>query len=249
LKVQSARAGRKIVPIRPLYKQVVADPLSAFAEAFRSIKVAADISRSHVIGITSTVPGEGKSTVSSNLGELIAHAGKRVILLDGDLRNPSLSRALAKDAKAGLLEILNGKKSLEDVLYVDEETNLHLIPAIVGRGLTYTSEILGSDVFRNLVEDLRSKYDYVIIDLSPIAPVVDVRAVTQIFDGMIYVVEWGRTRINLVQHQLMSFPDLRQRLLGVVLNKADIRVLDRYETYYGKYSYGNYYGGQSSNAD
>ena len=87
--------------VRPFMRHVIDEPLSAFAEAFRSIKVAADISGSHVIGITSTVPGEGKSTVSSNLAELIAHAGKRMIVLDGDLRNPALTRALAPNAKVG----------------------------------------------------------------------------------------------------------------------------------------------------
>ena len=93
-------AKRPIVMNRPFMRQVLDEPLSVFSEAFRSIKVAADISGSRVIGITSTVAGEGKSTVSSNLAELIAHAGKRTIVLDGDLRNPSLTRALAPNSKA-----------------------------------------------------------------------------------------------------------------------------------------------------
>src|SRR4029077_3222976 len=98
--------------------QVVDEPLSAFAEAFRSIKVAADIvgarKNNKVIGVTSTVAGEGKSTIAANLAQLIAHSGKQVILLDGDIRNPSISRSLAPDSNVGLLQILNNQVSLSD---------------------------------------------------------------------------------------------------------------------------------------
>ena len=233
-------AKRPIVPNRPFMRQVLNEPLSAFAEAFRSIKVAADISGSRVIGITSTVAGEGKSTVSSNLAELMAHAGKRVIVLDGDLRNPSLTRAFAPNSKAGLLEVLSGQMSLDDAVYVDEDSGLRFLPAVLNSRVAYTNEILGSDSFKDFVDGLRNDYDYIIIDFSPIAPVVDVRATCQVVDCFVYVIEWGRTQVNLVQHQLSGFPDLYDRLLGVVLNKADTRVLERYEAYYGK----NYYRGQ-----
>jgi succinoglycan biosynthesis transport protein ExoP len=238
-------ATRQLVPSRPFLRHVITEPLSTFAEAFRSIKVAADVAGSHVIGITSTLPGEGKSTISSNLGELIAHTGKRIILLDGDLRNPSLTRGLAPKSKAGLLEVLSGELALDDALYVDEETGLRFLPTVVNSRLDHTNEILASDAFKTFVDGLRKDYDYVIVDLSPVAPVVDVRATTQVVDSYIYVIEWGKTQVNLVQHQLSSFPELYDRLLGVVLNKADVRVLARYETYYGSYHYKNYYGGQN----
>ncbi|MBU6461126.1 MAG: polysaccharide biosynthesis tyrosine autokinase [Bradyrhizobium sp.] len=233
---------------RPFMRWVIDEPLSAFAEAFRSIKVAADISESRVIGITSTVPAEGKSTVSSNLAQLMAHAGKRVILLDGDLRNPSLSRALTPSSKAGLLEVLAGQTTLDDAVHVDEATGLRFLPAVVNSSFSHTNEILGSSVFKKFLDELRKTHDYVIIDLSPIAPVVDVRATTQIMDSYVYVIEWGRTQRNLVQAQLSAFPELQDRLLGVVLNKADVRVLGRYETYYGKQDYKNYYGQSASPA-
>jgi polysaccharide biosynthesis transport protein len=242
--LDTAAARRPITSSRPFMRQVIDEPLSAFAEAFRSIKVTADISGSRVIGITSTVPEEGKSTVASNLAELIAHAGKRVILLDGDLRNPSLTRALAPNCKAGLLEVLDGQMALDDAVYFDEETGLRFLPVVLKSGLAFTNEILASDVFKNFVDELRADNDYVIIDLSPVAPVVDVRATTQLIDSYIYVIEWGRTQMNLVQHKLSEFPELYDRLLGVVLNKADVRVQERYESYYGSYYHKNYYGGQ-----
>jgi succinoglycan biosynthesis transport protein ExoP len=227
---------------RPFMRWVLDEPLSAFAEAFRSIKVAADISESQVIGITSTLPAEGKSTVSSNLAELMAHAGKRVILLDGDLRNPSLTRALAPNSKVGLLQVLAEQIALDDAIHVDENTGLRFLPAVVTSGFSHTNEILASDTFRKFIDELRKDHDYIIIDFSPIAPVVDVRSTTQIVDSYVYVIEWGRTQRNLVQAQLASFPELQDRILGVVLNKADVRLLGRYETYYGKQDYGNYYG-------
>src|SRR6202012_1413497 len=123
-----------------------------------------------VIGITSTLPAEGKSTVASNLAQLIAHGGNRVVLLDGDLRNPSATRAMAPDAKSGVLEVLNGKISLENALYTDETTGLRFLPAVTERGVLHTNEILASAAFRNLIENLRKMYDYVIVDFPPLAP-------------------------------------------------------------------------------
>lgn len=224
--------------------EVIDEPLSAFTEAFRGIKVAADINGkdNKVIGITSTLPAEGKSTIASNLAQLIAHGGNRVILVDGDLRNPSVTRALAPDAKAGLLEVIHGRIPLEDGLYTDEITGLRFLPAVTDSRLLHTNEILASVAFQNLVEKLRKTYDYVIIDFPPLAPVVDVRATTQIVDSYIYVVEWGKTRMNLVQDRLLGCPEIYDRLLGVVLNKANVSVLERYESYYGKSYYKRHYG-------
>lgn len=224
--------------------QVIDDPLSAFAEAFRGIKVAADVGGkdNKVIGITSTLPAEGKSTVAANLAQLIAHSGNRVVLLDGDLRNPSSTRAMASDAKAGVLEVISGQAALEDALYTDDITGLRFLPAVTERGVLHTNEILASNAFRNLIDGLRKTYDYVIVDFPPLAPVVDVRATTQIVDSYVYVVEWGKTRMNLVQDRLLGCPEIHERLLGVVLNKANVNVLERYESYYGKSYYRRHYG-------
>ena len=233
---------------REFMRWVVEEPLSAFAEGFRSVKMAADIAGSirnnKVIGVTSTLPGEGKSTVSSNLAQLIAHAGKKVILLDGDLRNPTLTRSLSPNARLGLIDVLAANVRLQDALHFDSETRLAFLPTVLESRLAHTSEILASDAFRNLVDDLKRDYDYVIIDLSPLAPVVDVRATTATVDSYLYVIEWGKTRINLVQRQLESAPELAERLLGLVLNKANVKALERYEgrdgTYYNQKYYGSY---------
>ncbi|MFT4115674.1 polysaccharide biosynthesis tyrosine autokinase [Bradyrhizobium sp.] len=234
----------KFASNREFLREVVDQPLSAFAEAFRSIKIAADIgSVNHrVIGVTSTLPGEGKSTVAANFAELIAHSGKRVILVDGDLRNPTLSRSLKPDAKAGLIEVIGGELSLKDVACYDEQTGLAFVPTRLKARIAHTNEILASDEFKTLIDSLRATYDYVIIDLPPLAPVVDVRATTKVVDSYLYVVEWGKTRKSLVQQQLLSAPEIYELLLGVVLNKADINVLGRYEGHYGGYHAKRYYG-------
>ena len=226
-------------------RHVVDEPLSSFAEAFRSIKIAVDINGAikdnKVIGVTSTIPREGKSTISSNLAELIAHAGKRVILVDSDLRNPTLTRNLAADATVGLLEVLAGKSELRQAIHIDELTGLAFLPAVIESRLAHSNEILASEAFKRIIDRLRQTYDYVIVDLPPLAPVVDVRATTNVIDSYVYVVEWGKTRMNVVQHQLAAAPEVFDRLLGVVLNKANMSVLGRHQYYYGKYSYNKDY--------
>jgi succinoglycan biosynthesis transport protein ExoP len=241
------RSAREFDPkVSGLDRHVIDQPMSAFAEGFRSIKVAADISgsikKNKVVGITSSLPREGKSTVASNFAELIAHAGRKVILIDGDLRNPTLSHRLASKADVGLLEVLAGKIELRDAIYTDSLSGLAFLPAVIEPRLAHSSEILASEVLRQLIDGLRKSYDYIIVDLPPLAPVVDARATTNIIDSYVFVIEWGRTRINMVQRQLGSAPEIFDRLLGVVLNKANVRILDRYEDYYGSNYYKkNYY--------
>jgi succinoglycan biosynthesis transport protein ExoP len=243
----SSQKTNNLIDVRDkILRQVVEAPLSSFAEGFRSIKVAADINgavtEQRVIGVTSTLPHEGKSTVSNNFAQSVAQGGKRVILIDCDLRNPTLSRRLARDAKAGLLEVLAGKIDLSQAVYSDSGTGLAFLPAVLESRLAHTSEILASDAFKRLIAKLRDTYDYVVVDFSPLAPVIDVRATTQIIDSYIYVIEWGKTRMNLVQDQLNRSPELYERLLGVVLNKANVRLLQRHEYYYGKTYHKKYYG-------
>ncbi|MCA1426780.1 MULTISPECIES: polysaccharide biosynthesis tyrosine autokinase [unclassified Bradyrhizobium] len=224
---------------------VVDNPLSRFSEAVRSLKVAIDLNSivrdNRVLAVTSTLPNEGKSTLSTNLAQLIAHGGARVILIDADLRNPSLSRALIPDAKAGLVDMVGNKARLEDVVAVDPQTQLAILPAGATSRLLHTNEILASKPMRDLVAALRTKYDYVVLDMPPMAPVVDVRVTTHFVDSYIFVVEWGKTKIDVVRHNLRGAPEIQDKLLGVVLNKADTKLLSRYESYHGRYYYQKYY--------
>ena len=224
---------------------VIDSPLSRFSEAIRAVKVAADLSNvvkaNKIIGITSSLPNEGKSTIALSLAALIAHGGGRVILLDCDLRRPTLSRSLAPDAKAGLLEIIAGKAGLDDVVWNEPTTGLAFLPAVLASRLSHASEILASEATRTLFERLRTTYDHVIVDLSPLAPVVDVRVMTPLVDSFLFVVEWGRTKFDVAEHALSNASGIHDNLLGVVLNKADMNAFGRYETYRGNYYYNRYY--------
>jgi succinoglycan biosynthesis transport protein ExoP len=224
-----------------LLRAVVISPLSRFAEAIRSLKVAIDLNKTlkanKVIGVTSTLPGEGKSTLAANLAQIIAHSGGNVILVDCDLRNPSLSRSLMRDPEheSGLIDVISGKSSLQDVLKRDPATNLIFLPAGLKVQLPHPNEVLGSNAVGKLFEQLRSSYDYVVVDLPPLAPVVDVRTTTNFIDGYIYTIEWGQTKTDVVEHCLSGAQEIYDRLLGAVLNKADVNALGRYDGYYKKY--------------
>jgi succinoglycan biosynthesis transport protein ExoP len=228
-----------------LLRYVVEHPLSRFSEAIRGLKVAVDLNsivrENRVLAITSTLPNEGKSTISANLAQLIAHGGARVILVDADLRNPSLSRELVPDARVGLVDVVAQRARLEDALVVDPETNLSILSAGATSKLLHTNELLASKAMHALIAELRSKYDYLVVDMPPMAPVVDVRVTSSYVDSYIFVVEWGKTNVDVVQHNLRNAPEILDKLLGVVLNKADTKLLARYESYHGRYYYQKYY--------
>ena len=224
-------------------------PFSRFSESIRAVKVAADsivIRENKTIGITSSLPNEGKSTVALSLAAIISQSGGRAVLLDCDLRNPALSLMLAADAKTGLLEVIAGKSVVEDVLWCEPVTGVSFLPTVLTSRVAHSSDILASTEMRNLFNQLRAMYDYVIVDLSPLAPVVDVRVMTPLIDSFLFVVEWGHTKIEVARLALSNARGVCDNLLGIVLNKADMRTFGRYandqatfynNTYYSRYGY------------
>lgn len=220
-------------------------PQSHFSESIRFIKLAVNQSSvsppNQIIGITSALPNEGKSTIAAALGEHIAQAGGRVIVVDCDLRRPALSSILAPNAGAGLIEVLAGKRMLEETVWRDLKTDSQFLPAVVGSSFDHTGDILASEATRKLFDRLRATYDYVIVDLPPLTPIADVRATTPWIDGYILTVEWGRTNIDVVKHVLETAPDVHRALIGAVLNKADIKAVGRYDSSERHRNYGNYH--------
>jgi capsular exopolysaccharide synthesis family protein len=221
------------------YWAASAMPLSRFAESIRSIRFALNLhstkSSNQVIGITSALPNEGKSTISASLAQLLAISGKRVIVVDCDLRNPSLSADLAPNADAGLVDVLSDARSLDDTIWRDPKSNLAFLPIARRAPPSNTSEILCTEQTKKLFNKLRASYEFVIVDLAPLAPIVDVRATTPLIDCFILVVEWGRTTTGVVQHALRSAPDVNEALLGTVLNKTDMKAVKRYDSDYRNY--------------
>jgi succinoglycan biosynthesis transport protein ExoP len=236
----NAPSPRTLVHDSNLYWTTVDSPFSRFAEALRGIKVAVDLSdigsSSKVLGFTSSLPDEGKSTLAAALALQIAQAGGRVILIDCDLRNPSLTRHLAPTAKAGLIEVISNKAAIEDVLWwSDSNAKMAFFPTVMKSRVAHTNEILASAATRELFEELRRRYEYIIVDLSPLAPVVDVRTTAHFIDSYVCVIEWGGTKIDVVRRALAEAPSVYENLLGTVLNKADIQKLNRYEAHRGAY--------------
>jgi succinoglycan biosynthesis transport protein ExoP len=106
--------------------------------------------------------------------------------------------------------------------------------------MPHTNELLASDAMKKLIAVLQETYDYLIIDLPPLIPVVDARASTNFIDAYLYTIEWGSTKVDLIRHTLSNAPEIYERLLGVILNKVDMSAIGRYERYRNNYYYEKY---------
>ncbi len=245
--VKLPNEGQRTIASPPgVYSTIVDAPFSAFAEAIRSVKVAIDLSPTvaggKIIGFTSSMPSEGKSSIAVAVARLASQTGARTLLVDCDLRNPSLSRLLSPRAAGGLLEVVSGKSTLEKAIWSDPVTNLRFLPAALKARLAHSSEILASEQTRKFFDSLRHSYDYIFLDFAPLTPIVDVRASTNLVDSYVYVVAWGQTRIDFVEHALRSARGVHEHLLGVVLNKVNLASLGRYDGRGTDYYYhGNYH--------
>jgi succinoglycan biosynthesis transport protein ExoP len=229
---------------------VLAAPFSRFTETVRNVKVAIDQARMRrdvtIIGVVSSLPREGKTSFSANLAHLIANLNYRTLLIDGDLRNPSLTRELTPDANAGLIDVLAQKRAVHDVIRVDANTGLHFLPAVLRGRLSDTAEVISANPMADLLDWARKEYEYVIVDLPPILPVVDVKASSHLIDGYLLVIEWNETRAEAVHEALQSVPAVLDRSLGVVFNKGVISALGRIEAYKGS-NYHKYYVNAAGN--
>lgn len=221
------------------FHRAIDKPSSRFAESIRAVKFAIDMNPgkapNQVIGITSALPNEGKTTIAASLAQLITHSGKTVVIVDCDLRNPSLSSSLAANATAGIAEIVNRSRTIEETIWRDPKTRLALLPAVRRTPAFHTNEMLATNSMRLLFDELRATYDYIIVDLPPLTPLVDVRTTTNFIDCFVLVVQWGQTKADVVRHALHTAPNIQECLIGAVLNKTDIKAMSRYDSYCGDY--------------
>jgi exopolysaccharide transport family protein len=210
-----------------------AAPFSATAEALRYIKVAIDLhpAGGKVIGFVSALPGEGKTTVAAGFGAFIARNGGRTLLVDADLRNPSMTRTLGYNDAPGLLDMVADKSSFDDLVINDSKHKFDFLPASTRIKASNSSDILNSPAMKQMLKAAKNDYDYVLVDLPPVLPVVDVKAVAHLFDAFVLVVEWGSTSTDEILKAVAASPILSERLLGAVLNKADEDVMRRFEGY------------------
>ncbi len=210
-----------------------AAPFSAVAEALRYIKVAIDLhpAGGKVIGFVSALPGEGKTTVAAGFGAFVARNGGRTLLVDADLRNPSLTRTLGYNDAPGLLDMVADKSPFDDLVISDSRHKFDFLSASTRIKASNSSDILNSPSMKQMLKAAKNDYDYVLVDLPPILPVVDVKAVAHLFDAFVLVVEWGSTSTDEILKAVAASPTLSERLLGAVLNKADEDVMRRFEGY------------------
>jgi exopolysaccharide transport family protein len=208
-----------------------ASPFSATAEALRYIKAAIDLhpTGAKVIGVTSALPGEGKTTVAAAFAAFVAMGGARTLLIDADLRNPSLSRTLGYSDEPGLINVVADRFDFGDLLIKDPKFKFDVLPSPTAIIPSNSSDILNAPAIRSMLQKAATEYDYVLCDLPPILPIVDVKAVAHLFDAFILVVEWGSTSTNEILTAVRSSPLVSERLLGAVLNKADETLMRRFE--------------------
>lgn len=223
---------------------VVKNPFSRYAETLRNVKVSIDVARMNremkVIGIVSSLPKEGKTTVSANLGHLAAMTGHRTLLIDGDLHTCSLTRLLAPQAKTGLLEALANPSQLQHSVQRLEASGVDFLPAVIPNRMVNSADVMSSQAMAQLLQRVREHYQYVFIDLAPLMPVSDAKATSHLLDGLVYIIQWGKTRRTAVVESIGSSEDVYEKLIGAVLNQADPSTLRRIEGYKGSY-YNSYY--------
>jgi polysaccharide biosynthesis transport protein len=215
-------------------------PFSSFSFGIKKLKAAISIagrsSQLHCIGITSALPGEGKTTIAANLAALFAQSGTRTLLIDGDLMNASLSKALAPAAKFGLLEAINGDATLNKCIVRPDKASFDLLPvADFGHNPAYDG-ILGSDTTRVLVDDVKKEYELVIVEMPPLTANLDALSMGSMLDGTLLVVEWAKTPAPTILEAAYLLRNARVDTLGVVLNMVEPSMVS-----YGDVS-GNYRG-------
>lgn len=198
-----------------------------------------------VIAITSSIPGEGKSTTSMFLAAELAKNGSKTLLVDADMRKSIFAERLgiSRSEREGLSEILAGKSDAEEVMYCCDLPNLYMI--LAGSTPPNPAELVGSRVFSDLIEQLEQQFDYVIIDTPPLSTVIDAAIIGRVSGGMILVVGSDLISYRAVQRVKQQIERSGCRLLGAVLNKVKLSNRTTYGTYgtnAGYYSaYRDYY--------
>jgi succinoglycan biosynthesis transport protein ExoP len=237
-----------------IMRVVLEAPRSVFAETLRNAKLASDVmflgKSDRVIGVVSAMPGEGKSTTAANFAALLASSGKRTLLIDADLRNPGLTRMLRNPPQQGLVEAVLGEVPWASAVKIDPITKLAILPVLPNDHLMHTSELLASQGMFNLMENARKMFDYIVVDLAPLGPVIDAKAFAPQVDGFLFVTEWGSTPTSVVRDLLNSEPQIKSKILGVILNKTDMTELGKFTNFGGteryRHKYVSYYTEETS---
>jgi capsular exopolysaccharide synthesis family protein len=213
------------------------NPKSPISEAYRSLRTNIQFSSIDepvkVILITSAQPEEGKSTTISNLAVTYALEGKKVLLMDADLRKPTLHRYFSASNRLGLTNLLAGQHRMADIVSETQIPNLFLIPS--GSLPPNPSELLASKRMYALLNEVKEEYDIVLIDSPPVLAVTDSQVLSAMCDGVVLVINHGKVKREAAQKSVAQLKHVKARILGVVLNnKAVSRNESSYYYYYSR---------------
>ena len=203
---------------------LVQNPLSAYAEAMRfmraSIAIAAMEDQTKTVTIASSLPDEGKTSVTLSLGRMAALSGERTLVIDGDFRRRQLTSSAGLDPETGLVEYLLGECTLEQTIYREEYTNLDLLALTLnGRQL---HDVFGSRSFDKLLEELKQMYDLILIDTAPLLLMAEAGVIASKTDKTILIVRWMRSRHSAVRRAVEMLKGMKADVLGVALNMVDL---------------------------
>jgi capsular exopolysaccharide synthesis family protein len=231
------------IPFDPKVKErpliVHADPLSPRAESFRALRTNLqflDMDGRSSFVITSSVPSEGKSTTTINLAIALADAGKRVALIDTDLRKPKVAEYLGIEGGAGLTDVLINRARVGDVMLPWGQRSLYVLPA--GKVPPNPSELLGSAQMHTLLEVLERDFDVVLCDAPPLLPVTDAAILAKATSGAILIVASGQTNRHQLEGAIEALQTVGAKIAGLVMTMVPTRGPDAYYAYGAGYGYG-----------
>jgi capsular exopolysaccharide synthesis family protein len=215
-------------------------PHTMFAEALRGVRSALllgpDGASKRLLAVTSAVPGDGKTTFTTNFAATLAAAGNRTLLVDADLRRGNIHNYFEQPLEGGLTEVLEGRMKVDDAIHETQVANLWLMRA--GERPSNPSELLLGARTKELIGELRGRFDYVVFDCPPLTAIDDTFSIAAYLDGLLFVVRAGRTSIRFAR---LAINTIRQRgapLVGLVVNGVPI---DNPYYYYTTYYYASYY--------
>jgi exopolysaccharide transport family protein len=234
----------KISPTR----YVVEKPLSSFAEAFRNLRTSILFARIgepvRTVAITSSLPGEGKTTTCICLGRVMAMGGTSTVVVDCDLRRRTVNRLFAEEPTVGLLEVLGGTATLDEALIRDDASGAYFLP--LAKSAYTPKDVFASASMDRLLEELRRRFEVTLLDTAPILPVADTRVLAPKADVVVFLSQWKRTPRKAIENALKQLDSVNAYVAGVGLTQVDMREQARSgygDSGYYYRSYKQYYGG------
>ncbi len=220
---------------------IVDKPMSSFSEAIRGLQLGISLSnvdrQPKVIVVTSSVPGEGKTTIAISLARMAARSGLKALVMDGDLRRPNVAKTFGVETFSnGLIEAVLGQVPLDQCFGKDPKSDALILPCLATPASP--ADVLGSHAMSELVRKLSEAFDLIVIDSAPMLPVNDTKILSRLADAVLFVVRWEKTPRDAAVHALRLLSDVHATVSGVALTRADSERFNYYN--YGYQDYSNY---------